>query len=224
MKKFLILTIILTLISTSISHAGFIGYLKADTATTIQIGPFVDDTDGTTLEAALTITQADVRISKNGANIASKNDATSCTYDETGFYSCPINATDTNTEGRLQVMINESGALLVQQSYQVINAIVYDSLYAADGTDYLQTNPIDLSAAALDDIWGEVLAELGAGAPSATPAIRDALMLLYMHLRNMTETTASETRISNNAGTIITESDISDDGTTFTKGEFGAVD
>ena len=224
MKKFLILTIILTLISTSISHAGFIGYLKADTATTIQIGPFVDDTDGTTLEAALTITQADVRISKNGANIASKNDATSCTYDEIGFYSCPINATDTNTEGRLQVIINESGALLVSQSYQVVNDNVYDSLFEVWDTQYLNTWPIGMSAGGLDYVWGEVLAELGAGAPSATPSVRDALMFLYMHLRNMTETTASETRISNNAGTIITESDISDDGTTFTKGEFGAVD
>ena len=52
MKKFLILTIALTLIA-STSHAAFIGYLKADTAVTIQIGPFVDNTDGTTLELSL---------------------------------------------------------------------------------------------------------------------------------------------------------------------------
>ena len=223
MKKFLILTIILALM-TPASHAAFIGYLKADTAVTIQIGPFVDNTDGTTLESALTISQTDVRLSKNGANIASKNDATSCTYDEVGFYSCPINATDTNTEGRLQVVINETGALLVAQSYEVVNAVVYDSLFAVAATDYLQTNPIALSTAALDDIWGETLAELGVGAPSATPSVRAAITLLYMYLRNATETTADETRITNNAGTVITESNLSDDGTTFEKGEFGAVD
>jgi hypothetical protein len=224
MRRILFLTIALIFLSASTSYAGFVGMLRSDTAATLQVGPFVDDTDGITLESSLTITQADVRISKNGANIAQKNDTTACTYDEVGYYSCPINATDTNTEGRLQVIVNESGALLVSQSYQVVNANVFDSLYAVTITDYLQTDTISVSSAALDDIWGEALTELGAGAPSATPAVRDAIMLLYMYLRNKTETTASETRITNNAGTVITESNLSDNGTTFTKGEYGAVD
>ena len=223
MKRFLFI-IILSLIFAPVSHAAFIGYLKADTTATLKVGPFVDSTDGVTLESALSIVQADVRISKNGGNIESKNDATACTYDEVGFFNCPINATDTDTEGRLQVIVNESGALLVSQSYQVVNAMVFDSMFAAAGTDYLDTQIYAMNSSALDSIWGETLDELGVGAPSALPAIRDAIMLLYMHLRNKTETTASETRITNNLGTVITESDISDDGTTFTKGEFGAVD
>ncbi len=75
-----------------------------------------------------------------------------------------------------------------------------------------------------DVLKTDTISELGAGAPAATPSIEDAIMLLYMDKRNKTETTASEHRLTNNAGVVITESDISDNGTTFTKGEFGAVD
>ena len=48
-------------------------YLKADTAVTLKIGPFLDDSDGKTAETGLTIAQADVRLSKNGGDIAQKN-------------------------------------------------------------------------------------------------------------------------------------------------------
>lgn len=101
--------------------------------------------------------------------------------------------------------------------------IADDSITAAKlATDSITSD--ELSAAAVDEIWAEVLTELSAGAPDATPAVRDAVMLMYMHLRNKTETTSAEHRITNNAGTVITESDISDDGTTFNKGEYGPVD
>ena len=72
--------------------------LKADTAVTLKIGPFIDDTDGKTAETGLTITQAEVRISKNGANIIQKNEGANCTADELGVYGCPIDGTDTDTD------------------------------------------------------------------------------------------------------------------------------
>jgi hypothetical protein len=110
-------------------------YLKADTATTIRIGPFVDDTDGKTAETALTIAQADVRLSKGGAAAAQKNDATSATHDENGYYRVPLDTTDTNTEGTLDVCVSEAGALPVIAKFTVLPAAVYDSLIA--GTDTL---------------------------------------------------------------------------------------
>lgn len=116
-------------------------YLKADTAVTLKIGPFIDDTDGKTAETGLTIAQADVRLSKNGGDIAQKNEATSCTHDELGVYGCPIDATDTNTEGRLQLWVHESGALPVFHEYMVVSANVYDSLYAVAASDYLEVKP-----------------------------------------------------------------------------------
>lgn len=120
-------------------------YLKADTAITLKIGPFVDDTDGKTAETGLTITQAEVRLSKNGGDIAQKNEATNCTHDELGVYGCPIDTTDTNTEGRLQLWVHESGALPVFHEYMVVNANVYDSLFAAATTDYLQVDTIQVT-------------------------------------------------------------------------------
>jgi len=56
--------------------------LKQSTAATIKLGPFIDDTDGKTAETALTIAQADVRLSKNGGDFAQKNSTTSATHDE----------------------------------------------------------------------------------------------------------------------------------------------
>ena len=47
----------------------FCGYLKQSTAVDVILGPFVDEDDGKTAETGLTIAQADVRLSKNGANM-----------------------------------------------------------------------------------------------------------------------------------------------------------
>jgi hypothetical protein len=112
--------------------------LKQSTAVTVKIGPFLDSTDGNTAETALTISQADVRLSKNGGNIAQKGDATSCTHDELGIYGCPLSTTDTGTLGRLQLWVHESGALQVWHEFMVVPANVYDSLVG--GTDYLETD------------------------------------------------------------------------------------
>ena len=59
----------------------FRGYLKQSTSVTIMLGPFVDEDDGKTAETGLTIAQADVRLSKNGGNMAQKTESTSCTHD-----------------------------------------------------------------------------------------------------------------------------------------------
>lgn len=114
----------------------FIGYLKQSTATTLKLGPFVDSTDGATAETALTITQADVRLSKNGGDYAQKNDTGSATHDELGEYDVALNATDTNTAGRLRVVVAEAGALIVVHDYVVLQANVFDSLIA--GTEFLE--------------------------------------------------------------------------------------
>jgi hypothetical protein len=109
----------------------FCGYLRGNTAATIKLGPFLDSTDGNTDETALTLSQADIRLSKNGGDYAQKNDANAATHDEIGIYDCAINTTDTNTYGRLRVTVHESGALTVDQTYMVLPEIVYDSLYPA---------------------------------------------------------------------------------------------
>jgi len=110
-------------------------WLKQSTAITAKIGPFIDDTDGKTAEVALTLTQADIRLSKNGANIAQKNEANNATTDELGYYDCPLDATDTNTLGVLQLFVHEAGALPVFHEYMVVPANVWDSMFGADKLD-----------------------------------------------------------------------------------------
>lgn len=119
-------------------------YLKQNTAVTLKIGPFLDDIDWKTPETELTIARADIRLSKNGSDIAQKNEATSCIHDELGIYGCPIDATDTNTLGRLQLWVHESGALPIQHEFTVVTENAYDSMFSTDNT-------------IADQVWDEVL-------------------------------------------------------------------
>lgn len=125
--------------------------LKQSTAATIKLGPFVDDADGKTAETELTISQADIRLSKNGGNIAQSNNSAGATHDELGYYDVPLDATDTGTLGRLDVIVSESGALPCRQSFMVVPANVYDSLVG--GSDSLKTKLVQQHTPNGGKIW-----------------------------------------------------------------------
>jgi hypothetical protein len=114
-------------------------WLRQSTAVDIGLGPFVDSTDGVTAETAFTISQADVRLKKNNGAWAQKNDATSATHEENGWYEAPLNTTDTNTLGILLVAVNETGALPVWREFLVVPANVYDSMIL--GSEWLTVDP-----------------------------------------------------------------------------------
>jgi len=117
----------------------FQGFLKQSTAVDVLIGPFLDETDGKTAEAALTISQADVKLSKNGQTLAQKNDVTAAAADADGYYNCELDATDTNTVGQLTIIIHESGALPVRLDYHVVEEAVYDAMYGGSAAGPLQS-------------------------------------------------------------------------------------
>ena len=81
----------------------------------------------------------------------------------------------------------------------------------------------EVNAEVLDVEDTDTLSELTAitDAP-ATPTLRQAMMLLYMWLRNDTQTTSTERRILNDAGTEIMDAAMSDDATTFSQGKLTA--
>ena len=116
-------------------------FLKQSTSVTVVLGPFVDSTDGVTAETGLTISQADVRLSKNAGTYAQKSDTGSCTHMENGYYSCGLNTTDTNTLGHLRISVAESGALPVWVDFLILPANVYDSLLS---TDKLQVHAVEM--------------------------------------------------------------------------------
>lgn len=151
-------------------------WLREDTAVTIVLGPFVDPTTPETEEEELTINQAAVRLSKNGGAFAQKNDATTATHMENGFYSCPLNATDTSTPGSLVVAVDDASALIWWKEYHVVPQQVWDSFLS---TDRLQVHAAEISndlitAAAIAN--GAIdAATFAAGAITATVIATDAI-------------------------------------------------
>ncbi len=113
-------------------------YLRQSTPVDVELGIFVDSTDGASTEEALTLAQADLYLTKNSGTAAPKNDATSATHIWGGNYKVPLDATDTGTLGRLRLMCKKSGALPVKADFMVIPEMVYDAMYA--GTDRLDVN------------------------------------------------------------------------------------
>jgi hypothetical protein len=74
----------------------------------------------------------------------------------------------------------------------------------------------------VNDAIDTAIAELGVGAPTATPTLRTAIMLLYMALRNKTvvQTSGADAlEIYNNAGTKIASKLLTDDGSDYTEAE-----
>ena len=64
-----------------------------------------------------------------------------------GYYTLDISTSNTDTEGFLTVLFNDDSLCLpVRHDFQVVNANVYDSMFAAAATDYLDVNTIQVGA------------------------------------------------------------------------------
>ena len=124
-------------------------FLRQSTTQTVRFGPFVDSTDGDTAETALTIAQADRRLSKDGGAFAQSNHTGNSTHDSDGWYSDDLDTTDTNTVGELLMNVHVSGALQVVMRWWVLEETVYDELFAGDGV-ISAVGAVDDAAAAGD--------------------------------------------------------------------------
>lgn len=123
-------------------------WLRQSTAVEIAIGPFLDSTDGNTVESGLTITQPDIRLKKDGAAWAQKNAAQTLSHEENGWYEISLDTTDTNTLGQLIVAVHESGALPVWREFMIVPTQVYDSFFS---TDLLQVDVITIANNAITE-------------------------------------------------------------------------
>lgn len=134
-------------------------WLKQSVAVDVMLGPFLDSTDGNTVEGALTITQPDIRLSKNGGAFAQKSAAQTLTHGENGWYPANLSTTDTNTLGTLIVAVHESGALPVWREFMVVSAQVWDSFFSTDMlqvdlTQWLGSTPSALLASRVQSFVG----------------------------------------------------------------------
>lgn len=145
-------------------------FLKQSTAIEVKIGPFVDQTDGFTAETGLTLAQADIRLAKEEADWAQKNETTTAVAEENGWYRCLLNATDTNTLGRLYLAVNEAGALPVWHEFMVLPASSYDAIVSETGNGVhadvrvIAANAITATSIAADAITAAKIAPDAIGA------------------------------------------------------------
>jgi hypothetical protein len=140
-------------------------FLKQSTTATIKLGPFLDATDAVTAETALTIAQADIRLSKEGGDYAQTSNSAGATHDELGYYDVPLSTTDTGTVGRLKIAVHESGALPVWDEYYVLPAAIYDWLTggAAPLTAAGVRTAVGMASADLDTQLDAILSAAGGG-------------------------------------------------------------
>jgi hypothetical protein len=143
------------------------GFLRQSTAVNIMIGEFLDDTDGKTAKGSLTLTPSVIFLSKNGEAYAQKNEGSNATSDPSlvGWYSCPLDTTDTSGSGRLQLAVHVAGALPVWDSWMVVPANVYDSI---TGTDLLEVSGSSILMETIDSTYNfkqilQVMAAVMAG-------------------------------------------------------------
>ena len=103
--------------------------LRYNTSATVKLGPFVSSADGYTEQTSLTLSQSDIRLSKNGGDFAQKDETSSGTHDENGWYDVNLSASDIDTMGRLDIAVSEGGTLPVWATFMVMSEQEYDALY-----------------------------------------------------------------------------------------------
>jgi len=119
-------------------------FLKQSTAKVISFGPFLDKSDGVTLEtglvSALDHASTGIKLSKNGGAMTIRHaTVTATTYDALGMYRVTLDTTDTNALGTLRIAFEEAATCLpVWQDVMVLPANVYDSLVG--GSDILDVS------------------------------------------------------------------------------------
>jgi len=130
---------------------GFGGYLKADTATKLVIGPLVAYDDGVTPVTDMTLASADV-LGALKFDIATLSTFTTATWataigGASGYYNLDFKPSLVDTEGRITVIMQDADKILpIRTDYEVVSANVYDSLFAPAATDYLDVNTVQIAS------------------------------------------------------------------------------
>lgn len=133
------------------------------TSRTVTVGP-VMDADGV---AVTTSVVGDFKISKNGGAPAALNGSATLTHRNTGHYSLALTATDLDTVGQAEIVIDATVNACPIKCVTVVEEAVYDALFAASAPGYLQPTTagrtLDVSAGGEAGVdWANV------GSPTTT--------------------------------------------------------
>src|SRR5690242_1229545 len=129
-------------------------FLRTNTAVIITVGPFLDKSDGVTLETALTITNEKITLTADtddgsaptnildnvtGATSGTSNDLNYITGNDAGMMQLELSAANTNRLGRMFLSITDAANHLpVFHEFMVLPAMIYDAFIL--GTDVLQAD------------------------------------------------------------------------------------
>lgn len=152
--------------------------LKQSTAATVVVGPVLD-ADGA---AVTTATVTNFSIAKNGTVAALTSETV--THSANGYYTIALTTGNTDTLGRLDIIVNASTMSMANHRYDVLVAATYDAIVTtgvATGTQSLdiQSRILDsagvraslgMASADMDTQLGAILAASGGGGDTVVVA------------------------------------------------------
>ena len=127
--------------------------LRIATANQVVIlGPFLNSTDGVTAVTAA-LNNNDIKVYKHNSNTGANKNSGGATHIASGFFYSTLDATDTDTAGRMVVSSSMAGTLPVWHEFHVHNNVWFDSAY---GTDYLQVDTIQFNSANVSNTAAQI--------------------------------------------------------------------
>lgn len=123
-------------------------FLKQSTATTVILGPTLDEVDFITPITSLTHAGIVAGLIKGTANTAITVTASGSSNDlvhiVAGLHSLELTTTDTNTLGHLRIHLSDADSFMpVAEDFHVLSANVFDSLFGSG--DNLQVDAVEVS-------------------------------------------------------------------------------
>ena len=134
-----------------------------------------------------------------------------------------IQLCDTTTSVTNDVGVNEWNGVALSTTNPLPNA----AAGAAGGlptdstgkTSFNDVSTSQVNAEVSDVLKTDTISEMTQGAPPATPTFEEAVMYVYMAMRNKLDITSTLKEFHNDAGTVIWRKTLSDDGTTYSEAE-----
>jgi len=146
----------------------------------------------------VTFASGDTKIKKDEG--ASANTTNNPSHEGEGIYSLVLDATEMQA-ARIVITVIDSATKVWEDQ-----AIIIDT-YGNSSAELTLAN------------YTQAISELSQAKPSATPSLDNAIMLLYMTLRNKLDVTSSAKEVHNDAGTVICKKTLSDDGSVYIETE-----
>jgi hypothetical protein len=172
--------------------------LKQSTAATVVVGPVLD-ADGA---AVTTATVTNFSIAKNGTVAALTTETV--THSANGYYTIALTTTNTNTVGRLDVIVNASTMSMSNHRYDILVAATYDAIVtngiatSAQATA-IEANTLDIQSrlpATLDSgNMRSSVQSMAADTLTASALAADAVTEIQSGLATSTGVTAAFTEI-----------------------------